>query len=142
MAAAEQKPLSNLPQLIPEAVFMEDVESFLQGTAPQSGQGGHVLAAAAAAAAAAACPPEPAWPHRALTSLSHEAGRTAEEVLNELRGAHQKYKYIEAEIVQRKKRLSFKQVPRGRPHGCPPSMAACLQAAEWMHGIYSAILPD
>ena len=38
------------------------------------------------------------------------AGRKAEEVLTELRGAHQKYKYIEAEIVQRKKRLAFKQV--------------------------------
>lgn len=75
MAAAEQKPLSNLPQLIPEAVFMEDVQSFVKG-------------------------------------------RTAEEVLNELRGAHQKYKYIEAEIVQRKKRLAFKQ----------PEIRKCLDA--------------
>ncbi|PRW56744.1 Prefoldin subunit 3 [Chlorella sorokiniana] len=75
MAATEQKPLSNLPQLIPEAVFMEDVKSFVEG-------------------------------------------RTAEEVLNELRGAHQKYKYIEAEIVQRKKRLAFKQ----------PEIRKCLDA--------------
>ena len=69
-----------------------------------------------AAAAAAACrrcrrlgarcsPRRPTcWPPVA------GAGRKAEEVLNELRGAHQKYKYIEAEIVQRKKRLAFKQV--------------------------------
>lgn len=40
MAAAEQKPLSNLPQLIPEAVFMEDVQSFVKGARPAAGRAG------------------------------------------------------------------------------------------------------
>ena len=39
-------------------------------------------------------------------------------MLTELRGAHQKYKYIEAELVQRKRRLAFKQ----------PEIRKCLDA--------------
>ncbi|RMZ56455.1 hypothetical protein APUTEX25_004678 [Auxenochlorella protothecoides] len=39
----------------------------------------------------------------------HLQGASVDDALNELRGAHQKYKYIEQEIVQRKQRLAFKQ---------------------------------
>ena len=39
-------------------------------------------------------------------------------MLTELRASHQKYKYIEAEIVQRKRRLAFKQ----------PEIQKCLAA--------------
>ncbi|EFN58028.1 hypothetical protein CHLNCDRAFT_20219 [Chlorella variabilis] len=73
--ADEEKPLSNLPELVPAAAFMEDVKAYMQG-------------------------------------------RKAEEVITELRASHQKYKYIEAEIVQRKRRLAFKQ----------PEIQKCLAA--------------
>ncbi|KAL4443745.1 hypothetical protein ABPG75_011482 [Micractinium tetrahymenae] len=72
---AESEPLSNLPELVPAAAFMDDVHTFMKG-------------------------------------------RTTEEVLTELRTAHQKYKYIEAELVQRKRRLAFKQ----------PEIKKCLEA--------------
>ena len=39
-------------------------------------------------------------------------------MITELRASHQKYKYIEAEIVQRKRRLAFKQ----------PEIQKCLAA--------------
>ena len=130
MAAAEgeqPKPLSKLPELVPAAVFMEDVDSYMQGAPLGAG------------------PPCRRRCHRRrrrrrrLPPRSHPidpstpAGRTAEEVLNELRSSHQKYKYIEAEIVQRKKRLAFKQVGQGaRPlsnavkHGRPGSPCLCM----------------
>lgn len=44
--------------------------------------------------------------------------RNVDEVVTELRGAHQKYKYIEAEIVQRAQRLTFKE----------PEIKKCLDA--------------
>lgn len=43
-------------------------------------------------------------------------------MLAELRSAHQKYKYIEAELVQRKRRLAFKQ----------PEIRKCLEAVKML----------
>lgn len=70
-------------------------------------------AACAAAAPAARCPSLACFP-----PAPPVPGRVAEEVLTELRGQHQKYKYIEAEVVQRKRRLVFKE----------PEIAKCLDA--------------
>ena len=43
-----------------------------------------------------------------------------EEALRELRESHQKYKYIEQEVLQRRRRLSFKL----------PEIQKCLAAVE------------
>eukprot|EP00887_Chlorella_sp_A99_P002019 scaffold18.g2019.t1 len=75
MAEDEGAQLSNLPQLVPKATFMEDVREYMKD-------------------------------------------RSVADVLQELREAHQKYKYIEQEILQRKKKLSFKQ----------PELKKCLDA--------------
>ncbi|KAL4858435.1 Prefoldin subunit 3 [Chlorella vulgaris] len=72
---AEEEAPSSLPQMVPAAEFMEDVNAHMQG-------------------------------------------RKAEDVITELRTAHQKYKYIEAEYVQRKRRLAFKL----------PEIQKCLNA--------------
>lgn len=48
---AETEPLSNLPELVPAAVFMEDVNTFMQGEDELAGVQETVLNVAAAAAA-------------------------------------------------------------------------------------------
>ena len=129
-AVEEGASLSSLPQHVPRAVFMEDVAAYMKGARWLS----PTLTARAGrrqpTTLAAVWPPSRSASARLRAQChSHSlapppvcvcAGRSAEEVLGELREAHQKYKYIEQETVQRRRRLALKQ----------PELVKCLAAVE------------
>lgn len=85
----------------------------------QGGPPGHLGLQPAWRGLPAALPTSPR-PSPCLSPL--HAAASVDDALNELRGSHQKYKYIEQEIVQRKQRLTFKQ----------PEIAKCLASVKML----------
>jgi prefoldin subunit 5 len=114
--AEEGKTLSALPDLVPPAAFMEDVKAYMEGGG--RARGCQSPLGLLVAHAADLCRHLTALPAARPSLILRCAGKNTEEVLTELRASHQKYKYIEAEIVQRKRRLAFKQ----------PEIQKCLAA--------------
>lgn len=111
--ADTETPLSNLPELVLAAQFMEDVQAYMQGAEQRFRPAGTPAARCRTPLLPALLP----RPH-AQSLVCADAGRKAEDVISELRDSHQKYKYIEAELVQRKRRLAFKR----------PEIQKCLDA--------------
>lgn len=103
--AEGEGPAPPLAEVIPRAVFLENVQDYVKGVGAPHGR--CPCRAVAPAAPDARC-------------RRPRADRTVDEVLAELQEHHQKYKYVEQEITARKRRLTFKQ----------PEIRKCLDAVE------------